>query len=113
MQNFIGVQYDKTIEVAPGVMATFRDAGHILGSAGISLEIRENEKFTIKKIDYFSAHADQNELLEYLRLSPPEKLKNIFLVHGEEEQALPLKSKILKKRYRNVHFPRKGEVFEI
>ena len=44
MGNFIGVQYDKTIEIAPGVRATWRDAGHILGSAGILLEIRDNGK---------------------------------------------------------------------
>lgn len=70
-------------------------------------------KAKIKKIDYFSAHADQKELIDYLRFSPPDKLKNIFLVHGEEDQALPLKEKIKQKGYLNVHFPRKGHVFEI
>ena len=42
-------------------------------------------------MDYFSAHADQKGLLDYLKLSPSKKLKNIFLVHGEAEQSLPLK----------------------
>jgi len=37
----------------------------------------------IKKMDYFSAHADQKELLDYLRLNSPDRLKNIFLVHGD------------------------------
>ncbi len=40
--HFVGVQYDKSIEVVPGVNAIFRDAGHILGSAGILLEINED-----------------------------------------------------------------------
>ena len=31
--------YDKRFEVGPGIHATFRDAGHILGSAGVYVEI--------------------------------------------------------------------------
>lgn len=34
--------YDHTLELAPGVRATFLDAGHILGSASIFLELEEN-----------------------------------------------------------------------
>ena len=67
----------------------------------------------VKKMDYFSAHADQGELLDYLRLNSTEKLKNIFLVHGEEEQALPFREKLLQKGYKNVHFPVSGEKFEL
>lgn len=36
------VAYDTPVEVADGVTATFLEAGHILGSAAIRLEIREN-----------------------------------------------------------------------
>ncbi|HSW53764.1 MAG TPA: MBL fold metallo-hydrolase [Ignavibacteriaceae bacterium] len=68
-------------------------------------------KAQIKTMDYFSGHADQKELIEYLRLNPTKKLKNIFLVHGEEDQALPLKVKILQKGYKNVDFPISEEKF--
>ncbi|HEY3917721.1 MAG TPA: MBL fold metallo-hydrolase [Stellaceae bacterium] len=34
-------QYEKPIELAPGITATFFDAGHILGSASVLLEIEE------------------------------------------------------------------------
>jgi metallo-beta-lactamase family protein len=34
--------YEKAIEVAPGIVATFFDAGHILGSASILLELTES-----------------------------------------------------------------------
>lgn len=37
------VRYDREIEVAPGVHATFLDAGHILGSAIIRLRVRERD----------------------------------------------------------------------
>jgi metallo-beta-lactamase family protein len=70
-------------------------------------------KSQIKTMDYFSGHADQNELLNYLGLNPQNRLKNIFLVHGEEEQALPLREKILQKGYKNADFPLSGEKFVI
>jgi Cft2 family RNA processing exonuclease len=40
---FKSVRYGKPVEVAPGVIATFDDAGHILGSAIIRLEVREQQ----------------------------------------------------------------------
>lgn len=42
LRHFVGIQYEKTFEVAPGVNVTFRDAGHILGSACVLLEIEED-----------------------------------------------------------------------
>ncbi|HEX9251213.1 MAG TPA: MBL fold metallo-hydrolase [Ignavibacteriaceae bacterium] len=70
-------------------------------------------KAQIKKMDYFSGHADQKELLDYLRLNDQNMLKNIFLVHGEEEMALPFKEKILQEGYKNVQFPASGEIINI
>jgi len=70
-------------------------------------------KSKIKTMDYFSAHADQKELLDYLKLNPANRLKNIFLVHGEEEQALPFREKILQKGYKNADYPVSGEKFVI
>ncbi|MFQ5510832.1 MAG: MBL fold metallo-hydrolase RNA specificity domain-containing protein [Candidatus Krumholzibacteriia bacterium] len=46
LRLFVGIQYHKPLTLAPGVTATFYDAGHILGSAGILLEIEENGKKT-------------------------------------------------------------------
>jgi metallo-beta-lactamase family protein len=64
-------------------------------------------------MDYFSGHADQKELLDYLRLNPVGTLKNVFLVHGEEDQALPLREKLITKGYNSVRFPVQGEKIEI
>ncbi|WP_337867071.1 MBL fold metallo-hydrolase, partial [Ignavibacterium sp.] len=49
MEHFVGVQYNKTIELFDGVSFSFRDAGHILGSAGVHLEIKEDssKKFSL------------------------------------------------------------------
>ena len=42
MSRFRGVDYGEEVEVAPGVKATFHDAGHILGSALVSLDVAGN-----------------------------------------------------------------------
>lgn len=62
-------------------------------------------------IDAFSAHADRKDLLDYVDLNPPSKLKHIFLVHGEIEQSTPFKDALRSKGYQNVHIPAPGEVF--
>lgn len=43
MEQFVGMGYDRPFEVVPGVYCSFRDAGHILGSAQIVLVIDDFE----------------------------------------------------------------------
>lgn len=40
--QFHSVEYGQRFEPIPGVMATFHDAGHMLGSAGVLLQIQEH-----------------------------------------------------------------------
>jgi len=47
---FVGIDYDKTFTLGTGIQATFRDAGHILGSASILLEIEE--KSVCRRLGY-------------------------------------------------------------
>ena len=42
VRQFVAVNYDRPFTVFDGVTVTFRDAGHILGSAQVILDIREN-----------------------------------------------------------------------
>jgi len=42
LELFEGIPYDHEVPVAPGVRVTFRDAGHMLGSAVSHLELEEN-----------------------------------------------------------------------
>ena len=67
----------------------------------------------IRVMDYFSGHADQKELINYLRLNSTKQLKDVFLVHGEDNQALPLREKLIAKGYKDVRFPVPGEMLEI
>lgn len=41
IDSFVSVSYGRAFDVAPGVRMTFTDAGHILGSALTTLEVRE------------------------------------------------------------------------
>ena len=43
---FVGLGYARTREIIPGVKLTFYDAGHIMGSAIVALDIEENGKST-------------------------------------------------------------------
>ena len=42
LKQFIGISYERPYQVAPGVTLTFYDAGHVLGSAIVALDIEEN-----------------------------------------------------------------------
>jgi metallo-beta-lactamase family protein len=42
LERMIGVPYGHTFDVVPGVRASYVDAGHILGSASVTLECSEN-----------------------------------------------------------------------
>ena len=42
VRQFVAINYDRPMPVADGVTLTFRDAGHILGSAQVVLDVREN-----------------------------------------------------------------------
>jgi metallo-beta-lactamase family protein len=64
-------------------------------------------------MDVFSAHGDKNDLINFAKASSAEKLKNIFLVHGEPEEALPLRDALKSRGYQSVEFPAPGAVYEV
>ncbi|MBE9519835.1 MAG: MBL fold metallo-hydrolase [Proteobacteria bacterium] len=43
LQNFIGVSYNRKHEIVPGVQLTLVDAGHMLGSAHVILDINDKD----------------------------------------------------------------------
>jgi len=65
-------------------------------------------------LNSLSAHAGQDELVEYITAADPEKLKKIFLVHGEmtqiEKLSLKLKESGVKK---DIFIPVTGEKAEV
>jgi metallo-beta-lactamase family protein len=68
-------------------------------------------KCSVKLMDAFSAHADHRDLIHYIDLNSPKRLKHLFLIHGEPEQAIPLRDAFRSKGFENVHYPSPGETF--
>ncbi|MDD3044128.1 MAG: MBL fold metallo-hydrolase [Candidatus Delongbacteria bacterium] len=54
----------------------------------------------VKILNAFSAHADYNEILDYLSSYDPNKLKKIYMVHGEPEAQEFLKQKLIEKNFK-------------
>lgn len=68
-------------------------------------------KAHVENMDGFSAHADRDEMLRFLKDSNL-KIKKIALVHGEEDQ-LSSFAKTLKNEGYAVTVPRYGESLKI
>lgn len=58
----------------------------------------------------FSAHADCDELLDYVKRIRP---KSVFLVHGEAPARAAFADALRSSRFENVHLPARGDVVEI
>lgn len=54
---------------------------------------------TIKQTDLLSGHGDQEDLLETVRTQKADKLKHIFLVHGERKNMEQLKTALAELQY--------------
>jgi metallo-beta-lactamase family protein len=65
-------------------------------------------KSEVEVLHSFSAHADRNELLQYVEQAK-KNLRGIFLVHGEEKESQPLKESIAGLGIQNVTIPDRGE----
>ncbi|MFC1667694.1 MBL fold metallo-hydrolase RNA specificity domain-containing protein [Candidatus Omnitrophota bacterium] len=67
----------------------------------------------IEILDSFSAHADQMEMIEFLSNLNRERLKTLFLVHGEKDQQEIFKSALEKHGFSNIKFPKLKEEFTL
>lgn len=67
----------------------------------------------IEKIDVFSGHGDQNDLIQFVKMQDPEKLKRLFLVHGEQQSMAEFQSKIQEIGYHSVESPLRGTTYEL
>jgi metallo-beta-lactamase family protein len=68
-------------------------------------------KAKIKVLNAFSAHADNNELVEYFLQFDKSMLKKIFLVHGEPAQQENLKTNLTNAGFSNILIPARGDEY--
>jgi metallo-beta-lactamase family protein len=66
----------------------------------------------VDKLNELSGHADQGELLEWMKPMVP-TLKRVFLVHGEPNQAMALAGAIRERYGVEVAVPARGESFQL
>ena len=63
----------------------------------------------VRIMDSYSAHGDQNEMLQYLSNLDRNKLKTIYLVHGEIDRQEKFKEGLLKEGFVNIEIPELGD----
>ena len=67
-------------------------------------------KAEVVVLNAFSAHADRNDLLAYVRQVRAGKT---FLVHGESRSRKALAEALSAEGLGDVHLPKRGDVFEL
>ncbi len=76
MKLFNVIEYDKVIQISENISATFYDAGHILGSSFIQVEVTEKNK---KKIIVFSGDVGQENTPIIKNLEHIQKADYVFI----------------------------------
>jgi metallo-beta-lactamase family protein len=75
------------------------------------------EEYSLKaeviEMHSFSAHADHNDLVDFIKQMDKSRLKNIFLVHGEPDEQGALSQSLAQAGYTNIFTPKKGDKFDI
>jgi metallo-beta-lactamase family protein len=70
-------------------------------------------KARIEIMSSMSAHGDQDEMLAFMQNLDKKRLKNIFLVHGEEDRQQDFKLALLENGFQKVSMPQLGEEIEL
>lgn len=70
-------------------------------------------KAEIRSIKSMSAHGDYEDLLRFLSCQDPEKVKQIFLVHGEYEVQQNFATKLKEKGFKHVAIPEYHQDYEV
>lgn len=93
-----------------------RTLGRILADGAKKIKLYGEEldvNARVEIMNSFSAHGDQQEMLDFLDNQDRKKLKKIFLVHGEEESQEVFKDKLLERGFKNIIIPELEESFEL
>jgi len=76
---------------------------------GVKYKVRA----TIERIDAFSGHGDYLEMIQYLSAQNNKKVKNIFIVHGEDQARIKYAEHLADAGFTSSHIPNFKETIEI
>jgi metallo-beta-lactamase family protein len=68
-------------------------------------------KADIASLNSMSAHADYNDLCQYLSCQDQNEVKRVFIVHGEPEVQLEFKRRLMKKGFKDIEIPELHQEF--
>jgi metallo-beta-lactamase family protein len=110
VRNNIGDAYS-TILIAGYCAEGTLGAELLKGRPTVMISKRVKQVYAkVARTDVFSAHPDREGLLKYFADSQADKLKKLFLVHGDLESMEGLKAYI---KSNNVELPIQGQTFEL
>ena len=109
LRQFVNIGYDRPLPIADGVTLTFIDAGHILGSAQILLDVTENGQ---QRRFLFSGDVGRgdNELLRDPVLADEVDFLLMESTYGGREHELPTQANDHIERVINETLARNGKV---
>ena len=70
-------------------------------------------KAEIAAMSGLSAHADSDDLLQFLSSQDPQKVRAVFIVHGEYERQEGFKTKLENKGFKNIFIPEPQQTFKL
>lgn len=70
-------------------------------------------KADIQSIESMSAHADYNDLCQYISTQEPKEVKRVFIVHGEPEAQEAFKNRLYNKGFMDIVIPSIHETYSI
>jgi len=100
------------------LLVGYSEAGSLAGrlKAGVEMVSIFGEKFFVKakieSVQSMSAHGDQNDLLQFISNQDPNRVKKVFLVHGDPDTQVIFKNKLMEKGYK-VEIPERHQSFEL
>lgn len=112
LNNYISIPTTRVLIVGYQAVGTL--GREILeGAKFITLyQKRLQVKATITKLEAFSSHADQPQLIQWLQHI--KNVRRVFLVHGEDAQRIALRDTITKDLgIQMVILPKRGDIYEI
>lgn len=84
------------------------------GQPTISIKDKEEQVLAkVERTDVFSGHGDRDDLVRFVKHQSPDKLKKVFLVHGEFTSMSAFQQTLLDEGFPNVEIPTKGQQYDL
>jgi len=111
LRQFVGIGYDRWYKIDQDIRIQFRDAGHILGSASVVLEVT-NARGKRSRLGFTGdiGRPDRPILKDPVPMIPVDFLISESTYGGKEHQGMPQDEKALYKIIRDTCITRKGKL---